>query len=76
MSLDQFNYLSGDEPKPETNPDNLRVYGHMLCPYVQRAYFALTAKEIPYQKCMVDLRNKAKWHLDLNGGLIPVFGIS
>jgi glutathione S-transferase len=44
----------------------------MLCPYVQRAYFALSAKKIPYQKVNVDLRNKAKWHLDLNGGLIPV----
>ena len=72
MSLEEINYLSGDLPKPEVNPDHLRVYGHQLCPYVQRAYFALTAKDIPYQKVNVELRNKAKWHLDINGGLIPL----
>ena len=24
------------------------------------------------QKVNVELRNKAKWHLDINGGLIPL----
>jgi len=30
------------------------------------------AKQIPYQHVEVDLREKAKWHLDVNGGFIPL----
>ena len=33
---------------------------------------ALTAKDIPFQKCQVDMTNKAQWHIDLNGGTLPV----
>ena len=32
----------------------------------------MTAKDIPFQKCEVDLTTKAQWHLDINGGLIPL----
>lgn len=39
---------------------------------MQRAYFALGAKDVQFQKCDVDLRNKAQWHLDINNGLVPV----
>jgi len=44
----------------------------MLCPFVQRTYFTLSAKNIPYQKCFMDLRNKSEWHMNINGGLIPI----
>ena len=29
-NLEKFFYASGDNPKPEVNPEHLRVYGHML----------------------------------------------
>lgn len=71
-NLDEIKYRSGDLPKPEVNPEHLRVYGHMLCPFVQRAYIALSCKDIPFQKVFVDLDNKAQWHKDFNGGLVPI----
>jgi len=30
MSLDTIYYGSAEIPKPDTNPENLRVYGHPL----------------------------------------------
>ena len=30
------------------------------------------AKDVPFQKCTMDLTNKAQWHLDINGGFIPL----
>ena len=65
-------YYGGDFPKPAVNPDFLRVYGHMLWPFVQRAILALAAKNIPFQMCEMDLEEKAQWHQDANGGLIPI----
>ena len=73
-NLETIYYGSGNEPKPAVNPDQLRIYGHMLCPFVQRSYFAFGAKKNPFQKVNVHLVvvEKAQWHLDFNGGLIPV----
>ena len=71
-TLEQFFYAGGDEPKPETNKNYLRLYGHNLCPFVARARYALALKGIPFQEVHVDLNNKSKWHLDLNGGMVPV----
>ena len=48
MSLDTIYYASGDNPKPEPNAEHLRVYGHQLWPFVQRARFALQAKDIQH----------------------------
>lgn len=33
---------------------------------------ALAAKDIPFQKCHTDLREKAEWHKNINGGLVPL----
>jgi len=41
-TLDRFLYAGGEEPKPETNKNHFRLYGHNLCPFVARARFALT----------------------------------
>lgn len=65
-------YEAGENPKPETNPTQLRMYSHNLCPFVERAVLAFAAKAVPYQKCEMQLQNKAQWHLDFNGGFIPV----
>ena len=49
QSLDTIRYASGDSPKPETNTSHYRIYGHHLCPFVQRATLAFAAKEIEFQ---------------------------
>ena len=33
---------------------------------------ALAAKNIKYQRCEVDLGKKTQWHIDINGGLVPI----
>lgn len=71
QTLDTFQYLSGDAPKPEVNKEHLRIYGHPLCPFNQRTTLTFDAKELPFQYVHMDLRNKAQWHKDING-LIPV----
>jgi glutathione S-transferase len=32
----------------------------------------LGAKDVVFQKCDVDLRVKAEWHKEINGGLVPL----
>jgi len=71
-TLERIIYAGGETPKPAPNTNYLRIYGHNLCPFVARARYAFSAKQIEFQECMVDLNNKAKWHLDFNGGLVPV----
>jgi len=71
-TLKMMFYEGGLEPKPTPNKNHIRVYGHELCPFVQRAYLALGAKEIKFQKCSMNLKHKAQWHLDINNGMIPV----
>jgi len=39
---------------------------------VERAVLALSAKSVKFQKCETDLVTKAKWHLEANGGFIPI----
>ena len=41
-------FYGGDEPKPETNKNHLRLYGHNLCPFVARARYALALKGIQF----------------------------
>ena len=72
QSLDRFIWPGGNEPKPETNQNYVRMYSHNLCPYVARARFAFACKEIPYQEVFIDLNDKGQWHKDFNGGLVPV----
>ena len=64
--------MSGDEPKPELNKNHYRLYGHNLCPFVARARYALAAKGIQFQEVHMDLQKHAQWHLDFNGGLVPI----
>ena len=71
-NLDEMFFRGGEEPKPAVNTEQLRVYGHRLCPFVQRSYLALSFKDVPFQKCNMELDNKAQWHKDINGGLVPI----
>lgn len=62
----------GHTAKPRLNEKFVRLYGHHLCPFVQRAMLTLTAKQVPYQFVGIDLTHKNKWHLDINNGFVPV----
>lgn len=39
----------------------LKLVSHALCPYVQRAAIALTEKQSPFERIVVDLSNKPEW---------------
>ena len=58
--------------KPLKNEKFLRLYGHHLCPFVQRALLVLAAKEIPYQFVAIDLTAKNSWHWKINKGKVPI----
>ncbi|CDW81451.1 glutathione s-transferase [Stylonychia lemnae] len=70
--LTEIFVTSGDQPKPATNPNYLRLYGHHLCPFVEKARLALAARNVVYQNCEIDLSNKTEWHVAINGGFVPV----
>ena len=72
QTLDKISLFSEHDEKPETNKNYLRLVSNHLCPFVERARLALEAKKLQYQELEVDLQRKTKWHLDLNGGLVPV----
>lgn len=70
-------YTGGDLPKPETNQNYLRLYGHTLCPYVGIARYSLALKKINFQDVQTNMdtkgpANKGDWHLKHNGGIIPI----
>lgn len=72
QSLKELYIPNGFTAKPLVNSNYLRVYGHRLCPFVERVYLALKAKGIQYQHVAIDLTTKNQWHLDINKGLVPI----
>ena len=71
--LQTLHITDADTPKPEVNPKYPRLYGHLLCPFVEKVRMALAARNVVYQHCLIDLGKKTPWHLTINGGLIPIF---
>jgi glutathione S-transferase len=61
--------------KPETNPKFPRLYGHLLCPFVEKFRMTLAARNVKYQNCEVDLGKKTPWHVAINGGMVPVWEV-
>jgi glutathione S-transferase len=45
----------------QTQPADLTLISHHLCPYVQRAVISLAEKHIPFDRIDVDLANKPDW---------------
>ena len=72
QTLERIISTPGNQEKFEVNKNHLRVYGHTLCPFVARARYALALKKIPFQDVQMDLNQKAQWHFDFNGGLVPI----
>ena len=73
MSLEKIQITEADQPKPDVNQEFPRLYGHLLCPFVEKVRLALAARGVTYQHCEVDLGKKTSWHLALNGGLVPIW---
>jgi glutathione S-transferase len=72
QTLNRMLYAAGDLPKPETNKNHLRLYNHNGCPFSARARYSLALKNVPIQEVMICLSNKAPWHVEFNGGSVPV----
>ena len=60
--------------RPPPNPKYLRIYGHPLCPYVERLRHLLTLKKVPYQCAYVDLPSRPQWFRELGSskGVVPI----
>lgn len=55
---------------PAPNNLHLRLYGHTLCPFVERVRLVLA--NTPYQDCQINLEFRTKWHYFLNNGFVPI----
>ena len=74
-TLERFMWPGGDEAKPAVNKNHIRMYGHNLCPFVERSRWTFAAKDVQFQEVFVDLNSKAGWHTEFNGGMIPVLEV-
>ena len=74
QSKQMFKYSvdSAEQPRPATNKQYPRMYGHNLCAFSERVRLAFRAKALDFQHVEMDLHSKAKWHMDVNGGLVPL----
>ena len=64
--------MDGTFNMPISNKKHLRLYGHLLCPYVEKVRLVLAAKQLPYQDVQINLERRAKWHYLLNQGFVPI----
>ena len=64
--------MNGTYNRPPHNRNHLRLFGHHLCPFVERARLVLAAKNLAYQNVEVNLEKRAKWHYLLNQGFVPI----
>ena len=55
QSLDTISIMDSRHAMPTPNHKYLRLYGHTLCPFVERARLVLAAKGLPYQDVEVNL---------------------
>lgn len=74
-TLERFMWPGGQEPKPPTNANHVRMYSHNLCPFVQRARWTFACKDVPFQEVLIDLNEKGQWHVDFNNGMVPVLEV-
>ena len=59
--------------RPTGNPKYLRLYGHPLCPYVERSLHTLALKKAPFQFVQLDMPSRPQWYFDLpSKGKIPL----
>ncbi|TNV76451.1 hypothetical protein FGO68_gene12864 [Halteria grandinella] len=59
-------------PRPPLNKAMPRLYGHFLCPYAERVRLALSARNVKFERCEINLKDKPQWHQEIEGGTIPL----
>jgi glutathione S-transferase len=67
--------MDRDYIRPPFNKNHLRLYGHHLCPFVEKARLVLAAKGLKYQDVQVNLERRTKWHYMLNEGFVPILEV-
>jgi len=65
-----------DQPKPAINTEIPRLYGHLLCAFATKVRLTLAAKGVKYERYEVDLSKKTQWHIDINGGKVPILELT
>ena len=75
QTLEPLQILDKTYSRPAFNRNFLRLYGHHLCPFVEKARLALGAKNLAYQDVQVNLERRAKWHYLLNEGFVPILEV-
>jgi hypothetical protein len=70
QTLSTIQVITRADPMPAPNNNHLRLYGHTLCPFVERVRLVLAG--IPYQDCLMNLEKRTKWHFFLNQGFVPI----
>lgn len=54
----------------------LELVSHALCPYVQRAVIALTEKDVPFTRTVIDLDNRPDWFKAISPlGKVPLLKV-
>ena len=61
-----------DALMPEINRKYVRLYGHYMCPFVEKVRLVLAAKKIKYQTVQINLQRRTKWHYEINKGFVPM----
>ena len=64
--------MDRNQPRPAPNKLHLRLYGHTLCPFVERVRLVLAEARIPYQDVQINLELRNKWHYYMNNGMVPI----
>ena len=64
--------LDSQHTIPAPNLKHLRLFGHLLCPFVERVRLVLAAQALPYQDVEINLEKRTRWHYSINGGFVPI----
>ena len=72
LTTKELSIENKEDLKPSQNKLHLRLYGHPLCPYVERAKIALDSKGIKYQNVHVSLPDRPKWIYNYHTGAVPI----
>lgn len=71
ISHDWVTYIrTATDPKPKS--EGLTLFGHNLCPFVERVRLALAEKEVVYNSVELDLTQRPDWYYEMNpSGQVP-----
>jgi len=72
QTLEDMSIEMKHDKRPEINNSHWRLYGHPLCPYVERVKIALEYKGIEYQNVHVSLPHRPAWIFSMHTGAVPI----